>query len=535
MRAIVAHSIGDFGQREWDRLFAGELENWSYYRAIERSQLAGFEWLYFAVRDDGGNLLAAVPAFVTDYRLDTTLTGPLRRVTGAIARVFPRLLRQRLLSLGSPVGEVCHLGFDDGLDRAGQARLLDILFHKVEKYARRRAISMLAAKDAAMAQDDLWAAVAAAHGLRRQPSLPTALLDIRFDSLDAYLATLSRATRKDLRRKLEASAAIRIEWRENIDDILDEVMRLYRATLAHAALTFEQLTPEFFTGVLRDLGPRARCATYWLDDRLVAFNFVLHDGEVLLDKFLGMDYAFARRYNLYYLTWLKNIDYCIGHGLKRYQSGQGLHREKLRLGSRLSANWLWYRHRNRVFDTIFAAFERLFRLDRRDPELAALLPPPASPPAPGRGVSWLAWTGMIGFAGLSQISLKYAGLDTGAFDFSAHAFALALASVWLWISIASHIGEFLAWIAILRKSRLSGAFPTLAILFVGMILAGRLLFGEPIGWVKAIGCAMILAGILLLGPDDDEAPRPVAHALNGQRSIFLKYIPDQQDLHRRQA
>jgi multidrug transporter EmrE-like cation transporter len=456
-------------------------------------------------------------------------------VTGAIARIFPRLLRQRLLSLGSPIGEFCHLGFAAGVDRAGQARLLDILFSKAEKYARRSGISMLAAKDAAMAQDDLWAAAAAAHRLRRQPSLPTASLDIRFDSLDGYLATLSHATRKDLRRKLKASTAIRVEWRENIDDIIDDVMRLYRATLAHAALTFEELTPEFFTGVLRDLGPRARCATYWLDGRLVAFNLVLHDGEVLLDKFLGMDYAFARRYNLYYLTWLTNVAYCVEHGLKRYQSGQGLHREKLRLGSRLSANWLWYRHRNRVFDTIFAAFERLFRLDRHDPELAALLPQP--PPPANRGVSWLAWTGMIGFAGLSQISLKYAGLDTGAFDFSARAFALALDSAWLWVSIASHIGEFLVWIAILRKSRLSGAFPTLAILFVGMILAGRMLFGEPIGWVKAIGCAMILAGILLLGPDDDEsvAARTGAHALTSHRSMHLKYNPDQQDFHRRQV
>jgi hypothetical protein len=352
---------------------------WSYYRAIEHSRLAGFEWLYFAVRDDD-ELLAVVPAFVTDYRLDTTLTGPLRRVTGAIARVFPRLLHQRLLSLGSPIGEVCHLGFAAALDRAGQVRLLDLLFSKVEKYARRNGISMLAAKDATMAQDELWAAAAAHHGLRRQPGLPTALLDIRFDSLEGYLATLSRATRKDLRRKLKASVAIRVEWRDNIDDIIDEVMRLYRATLAHSALTLEELTPEFFTGVLRELGRRSSCATYWLGDRLVAFNLVLHDSDVLLDKFLGMDYRFARRYNLYYLTWLTNIGYCIEHGVERYQSGQGLHREKLRLGSRLSANWLWYRHRNRVCDAVFAAFERLFRLDRHDPELAAMLPQAPSPP-----------------------------------------------------------------------------------------------------------------------------------------------------------
>lgn len=505
MGAIVAHSIEDFGRDEWDRLFPGDLEDWSYYRAIERSRLSGFEWLYFAVREKG-ELLAIVPAFVTDYRLDTTLTGPLRRVTQAITRVFPRLLRQRLLSFGSPIGETCHLGFAPGLSRVEQLRLLDTLFAEMETYARRNGMSMLAAKDATMAQDDLWARAAATHGMRRQPSLPTAFLDIRFDSLDGYLATLSHATRKDLRRKLKASAEIRVEWRENVDDIIDDVMRLYRATLAHAAFTFEELTPEFFASVLRELGPRASCATYWLGDRLVAFNLVLHDGRVLLDKFLGMDYAFVRRYNLYYLTWLRNVEYCIEHGLTRYQSGQGLHHEKLRLGSHLSPNWLWYRHRNRVLDSIFAAFERLFRMDRHDPELAALLPEPPPPLSRARGSSWLAWASMIGFAGLSQISLKYAGMATGAFDFSAHAFALALGSVWLWISIASHVGEFLVWITILRKSTLSSAFPTLAILFIGMILAGRLLFGEPIGWEKFVGSAMILTGILLLGPDADASP-----------------------------
>jgi len=151
-------------------------------------------------------------------------------------------------------------------------------------------------------------------------------------------------------------------------------------------------------------------------------------------------------------------------------------------------------------------------MDRHDPELAALLPQPALPAKPAggvRGSTWLAWASMIALAALSQISLKYAGLDSGAFDFSAAAFGRALASPWLWISIASHIGEFMVWIAILRKSTLSAAFPTLAILFVGMILAGWLLFGETIGWAKLGGSMLILGGILLLGPDDaDEVAQP---------------------------
>jgi len=113
--------------------------------------------------------------------------------------------------------------------------------------------------------------------------------------------------------------------------------------------------------------------TYWLRDRLVAFNLVLHDGRRLLDKFLGMDYTVAHEHNLYFCSWFENVRYCIEHRIPLYQSGQGLHAVKRRLGSRLSANWLWYRHRNRMLDGILNVIERVARLDRHDPELAALL------------------------------------------------------------------------------------------------------------------------------------------------------------------
>src|SRR5581483_2979949 len=322
---------------------------------------------------EGGRLRAAVPAFLVEYKLDTTLTGPLRRVTEALDRRFPRLLRQRMLSLGSPVGEICHLGFAPDMDAAAQQRALDAMLAKAEEHAAAERARMLAVKDAGAAQQALWSAIAPKHGLRRQPGLPTAYLDVRFADLDAYLRSLSAGTRKDMRRKLKPAAALRIEYRRDIDDVRDEIMRLYEATYEHAVLDFEKLTPGYFAGVLGGLGERAFCVLYWLGERLVAFNLMLCDGARLLDKFFGMDYAVTRDYNLYFVSWMENVRYCIEHAIPLYQSGQGLHREKLRLGSRLSANWLWYRHRNRIVDALFAAFERLFRLDRHDPELAALI------------------------------------------------------------------------------------------------------------------------------------------------------------------
>ena len=507
----VANTIEAFGRDEWNRLFPGELEDHAYYLAVEKSGLPDFEWLYFGVRENG-ELRAAAPAFITDYELDTTLRGSLRRVTEVILRVFPRLLKQRMLSLGSPVGEICHLGFAPDAPRTEKYRLLGDLLRKMEEIARTRRVRMLAVKDAASAQDALWATACASAGLRRQPGLPTASLDTRFATLDEYFASLSYSTRKDLRRKLKAGQALRVEWRDNIDDIRDQVMRLYRATYAHADLTFEELTADYFSGVLRECAGRAACVTYWLGDHVIAFNLVLHDGQRLLDKFFGMDYAVARKYNLYFYSWIENVRYCIEHGIAAYQSGQGLHREKLRLGSQLSANWLWYRHRNHVLDVVFALGERLFRLDRFDADLAALNPIHPNPPASAqtavaaRAPALLAWGVLIGCEVLSQIALKSAGKDTGAFDFSARSIVTALSSPWLWTAVCSYLGGFLSWMLILRRARLSVAFPTSAIVFIAVMLASWLVFAESIRWTQALGAGVIVLGIILLGSDADEAP-----------------------------
>jgi drug/metabolite transporter (DMT)-like permease len=119
------------------------------------------------------------------------------------------------------------------------------------------------------------------------------------------------------------------------------------------------------------------------------------------------------------------------------------------------------------------------------------------------------WIIVLALGALCQIALKYAGLETGPFDFSARAFAAAAASVWLWIAVACYVGEFVAWMVILRDSTLSSAFPTGAIVLVVLLVASRFLFDEPVGWLKLIGSAMIVGGVLLLGPDHPAAtPAP---------------------------
>ena len=122
------------------------------------------------------------------------------------------------------------------------------------------------------------------------------------------------------------------------------------------------------------------------------------------------------------------------------------------------------------------------------------------------------WIVLLALGVLCQVAIKYAGLDSGPFDFSPRAFVAAASSPWLWAAVLCYVGEFVAWMVILRHSALSSAFPTGAIVLIVLMFASRWLFDEPVGWPKLVGSAMIVAGVLLLGPDHPAAtPAATGH------------------------
>lgn len=117
----------------------------------------------------------------------------------------------------------------------------------------------------------------------------------------------------------------------------------------------------------------------------------------------------------------------------------------------------------------------------------------------------VAWLVLLLLETLCQISLKSAGNAIGAFRLDRVSILAAISTPWLWVAVGCYLGAFLAWMMILNQSALSSAYPTSAIVFVSVIIASALVFGEPVHWEKALGSAIIVAGIILLG---GERPAP---------------------------
>jgi drug/metabolite transporter (DMT)-like permease len=120
----------------------------------------------------------------------------------------------------------------------------------------------------------------------------------------------------------------------------------------------------------------------------------------------------------------------------------------------------------------------------------------------------LAWVALLAIETLGQVALKFAGTEVGAFELDRASILRALTTPWLWVGIACYLGQFAVWMNILEKSTLSSAFPTSAIVFVAIMVASWAVFGDPMGWGKLLGSAIIVAGILLLGGDDEPALPP---------------------------
>ena len=99
---------------------------------------------------------------------------------------------------------------------------------------------------------------------------------------------------------------------------------------------------------------------------------------------------------------------------------------------------------------------------------------------------------------VGQLAFKAAAGDPRAGDGLAR-WRYMLARPWLWLGGTCYVFEFLAWIAFLTLVPLGRGLLLGCINIVAIMLAGRLLFGEPLTRYRVTGMLLITAGVALVG------------------------------------
>ncbi|MEP7242575.1 MAG: GNAT family N-acetyltransferase [Gammaproteobacteria bacterium] len=198
-----------------------------------------------------------------------------------------------------------------------------------------------------------------------------AYVRIDFESTDQYLARLSAARRKDLRRKLRSREALDIQRFATgsatlrSPDVVAELYELYLNVYRQSTVHFDLLSAEFFAAVLADDSSEGVVFTYRHEGQLIGYNLCFVHGRKLIDKYVGFRYPQARALNLYFVSWFQNLEYALTHGLEFYVAGWTDAEVKRTLG----AQFTWTRHavyvRNASLRALLRAARKWFESDER--------------------------------------------------------------------------------------------------------------------------------------------------------------------------
>jgi predicted N-acyltransferase len=352
----------------WQRAFQNKCQDHRYYEIVEETLLENdFEHHYLRLEDNSGNLRAIQPVFFVRQNLVEGVPGKVRSVVDGIRKIFPRFLTMRVLMVG------CGAGTGDlgACDEEDQEWTADALRATLQTYARQNKASLVVLKDFPATYRSALETLPS-NDYARIPSMPMTRLSLHFENWDEYFRSLSKATRKDLRRKFrKAESAPKIEMAvvTDIAPYIDEIYPLYLAVHERSPLKFETLTKDYFLAVADRMPERARFFIWRQSSKIVAFSFCLVCGDAIYDECIGLDYSVALDLHLYFYTLRDIISWALQQRLKYYYSNPLNYEPKLHLDCELVPLDLYVRHTSALLNPIFRRVIKYLGPTRHEPIL----------------------------------------------------------------------------------------------------------------------------------------------------------------------
>ena len=208
------------------------------------------------------------------------------------------------------------------------------------------------------------------------------MLNIRYDSFDAYVAkALKSSSRKKLRKNFEATAGlsdIRMSVTDDAASFVDELYPLYLQVFERSRMQFEKLTKDFFRQIGQRMNDKVRFFAWRRGNMLVAFSLCMVQGDLLYAEYVGFDYAVALDLHLYHYVVRDMINWGISKGYKWFRSSGLNYDPKLHMRHRLDPIDLYVRHTSHPCKCSIQADAALDRSStlRRDTEAVCKLQGP---------------------------------------------------------------------------------------------------------------------------------------------------------------
>ena len=84
---------------------------------------------------------------------------------------------------------------------------------------------------------------------------------------------------------------------------------------------FALLSKDFFEALLQSKKIEGIVVIYKFEELMAGFNICLVKNGMFMDKYLGFKYSLARQFNLYFISWLYNLELAKKYNCNYYVSG----------------------------------------------------------------------------------------------------------------------------------------------------------------------------------------------------------------------
>jgi len=114
----------------------------------------------------------------------------------------------------------------------------------------------------------------------------------------------------------------------------------------------------------------------------------------------------------------------------------------------------------------------------------------------------LLWTCLVVSDSTAQLLFKSAAIRLTR-PTPTLAWVAMVAQSWrAWSAVASLLVTFGLWMLVLRRAKLSTAYPVTALTLIAIVAGSRWFFGETISPIQYVGVALIVGGVAALKPLD---------------------------------
>ncbi len=315
--------------RCWQVAFATERKDHRYYELIEETLHPEFDYRYFVIKDESGEVLGVQPFFLVDQDLLAGLGSRPHALIGRIRRMWPRFMRARVLMVGCAAGE----GHLDGHGHI-QGQNAQVLASSIKAHAQALGAQLIVLKEFPARYRSVLDCLLDA-GFTRVPSLPMTRLCIDYASFEDYMKrALNSATRRKLRKKFRAAEQvppIQMSVVNDVTPVIADVYPLYLQVYQRSQLHFEKLTERYFCEFGRRMGDKVRFFLWRQNERIIGFAACMIHGDAIYAEYIGLDYAVALDLHLYHYAVRDMISWAIANGYKWFRSSSLNYDPKLHL------------------------------------------------------------------------------------------------------------------------------------------------------------------------------------------------------------